>query len=142
MEAKVKPKRKTARKAKKPLKHAGGRPTIYRDEYADGIVEYFAEQEDFPTMAGYAASLNVGQKTVVNWTEKHPKFLLGYEKAKEIQEDRLVKMTLGGKYNPTFAIFFSKNRLGYVDKQEIKQEVNAKTSVSVENFFEDEKQQA
>lgn len=110
-----------------------GRPTKYEDWMADAMVAYFdASVGDFPTLAGFAASIGVSRDTLHDWAHaknvsgdlRNPSFSDAYKKAKDLQEQNLVRGALTGIYNPTFAIFTAKNVLGWRDK--VEQEITGK----------------
>lgn len=110
-----------------------GRPTKYEDWIPEAMMEYFdKEVGEFPTLAGFAAHINVTRETLHDWataknpdgSHRHSDFSYAYKKAKELQEANLVKGALTGAYNPTFAIFTAKNVLGWRDK--IEQEITGK----------------
>ena len=114
-------------------KHPGGRPTKYEDWMVDAILKYFdTSVGDFPTLAGFAASIGVSRETLHDWATakgvdgalRNQQFSDAYKKAKDLQEQNLVKGALTGVYNPTFAIFTAKNVLGWRDK--VEQEITGK----------------
>lgn len=110
-----------------------GRPTKYKPEYCQDIIEYF-QREPFtpvydangdiafdkngkpvlmpcslPTLSGYAVKLGVNPETVLNWTKKHEDFLESYKLAKAMQEEILIQNGLAGNYEKAFTIFLAKN---------------------------------
>lgn len=119
-----------------------GRPTDYKEEYCEEIVEYFSEEpfterevthskkngeswttyEDvanaFPTFAGFAAKIGVHRDTLNEWIKVHPEFSDAYNKAKDLQEEFLVQNALKNLYAQPFAVFTAKNVLGWRDKSE------------------------
>ena len=122
---------------------AGGRPTKYRREYCDQIIEYFSKppEEDlfettyfpngtiksqkpikapweFPTFQRFAWSIGVNMAQLQRWQDKHPEFRIAYAHAKEIQEAIWLQESMAGRYNPQFSKFFGVNCLGYKDKVE------------------------
>lgn len=107
-------------------KNKGGQPTKYKPEYCQGIIDYFNSEitdakgkyNDFPIIAGYAAKIGVNRDTLFEWAKVHPKFSDSLKAVKAKQEQILVKGAMTNNYNPTFAIFFAKNNLGYKDKPE------------------------
>lgn len=114
-------------------KNLGGRPTKYEDWMADAILKYFAAAVgNFPTLAGFAASIGVSRETLHDWATakdvsgdlRNPTFSDAYKRAKELQEENLVRGALTGAYNATFAIFTAKNVLGWRDK--VEQEITGK----------------
>ena len=106
-------------------KHPGGRPTAYRPEFCDEIVEYFERtttddgEAFFPQFVGFAHSIGVTRNTLLNWCEVHPEFLSAYQSAKGLQEQALVAHTLAGRFNATFAGLTAKNILGWRDRQDL-----------------------
>ena len=130
-----------------------GRPTKYKPEFADKMVEFFSQPPirevttidakgnettqvlpgHFPTLARFATNIGVTKDTLHDWATakhietgelKHPDFLSAYKKAKDLQEANLVEGTIAGAYNSTFAIFTAKNVLGWRDK--VEQEITGK----------------
>jgi len=129
-----------------------GRPSLYREEFADQLVEFFnisptrevtvrdkngdeKVQElpnKFPTLARFATIVGVTRETLHDWATstnedgelKYPEFSYAYKRAKDFQEAILVEGTMNGAYIPSFAIFTAKNVLGWRDKTE--QEVTGK----------------
>lgn len=128
-----------------------GRPSDYKDEYADLLLAYFQMpawdtavdgkmvEGWFPTLAGFCCQIGVTQKTLWNWssatkddgiTPKHEEFLLAYEMVKEYQQDYFTKGYMAGKYsNPAIGTLIAKNLLNWKDKQEVDQTVVAKVEV-------------
>jgi len=143
-----------------------GRPTLYKEEYADDLIKFFdiepySEITDkdgkggertrlmpnkFPTLARFACNCGVTRDTLYEWATgkdengelKHPNFSYAYKRAKEYQESLLVEGTMNGAYNAPFAIFSAKNILGWKDKHE--QEVTGANSgplvISLNNLDE------
>lgn len=123
----------------------GGRPTRYKPELIDELLEFFdvelsEEKEitfsrkdgstvtkfevvatDLPTLAGFCRHLGIARDTLTEWQNKHPEFSSAVRKCKEIQEEHVVINALQNRTNPVFSIFFAKNNLGYKDKQEVDQ---------------------
>jgi len=126
------------------MKHAGGRPTIYKKEYVGELLKYFNVDpsfevpvdfydkqgnikkstvtfvaNDLPTLAGFASKIGVHRETLNNWGEEHEEFFDAIKRAKDFQENILVSNALGSRYNPAFSIFFAKNNLGWKDRSDI-----------------------
>jgi hypothetical protein len=123
-----------------------GRPTEYRPEFAEMMIEYFKKpawdvvadgkiiKGYFPTMAGFAAHIGTTRMTLWSWaaavsqdgTPKYPEFLYTYERAKDYQEDYFIKGYLAGKYrNPAIGAMIAKNLFNWRDKQKLEQTVTA-----------------
>ena len=110
-----------------------GRPTKYEDWIPEAMLAFFSRGVgNFPTLAGFAASIGVSRETLHDWATakdvsgdlRNPIFSDAYKRAKELQENNLVEGALTGAYNPTFAIFTAKNVLGWRDK--VEQEITGK----------------
>ena len=144
---KRKPKAKPVEGVAVPEKRGRGRPTVYRDEFPDMLLEFFGQSPtrevtvrdakgnerteilpgQFPTLARFATNIGVTKETLHDWATsrnietgelRHPEFSSAYKKAKDLQEANLVEGTISGAYNSTFAIFTAKNVLGWRDKTE------------------------
>ncbi len=116
-----------------------GRPSAYKPEYAQAIIDYFANAplyeevriphykngelawEDIkrfpprlPTLVQFAKSIGVCYPTVYNWqclghASFHEEFLDAYYRAKKMQKDFLIQCGLSGIYNASFAQFTAIN---------------------------------
>jgi len=130
------------------IKHPGGRPTKYKPEYCQQIIEFFdvepyrtiietrtykdgsvreSEKDianDLPFFEKFAHDIGVTVETLQEWKRVHPEFSLAYKKAKKMQERNWKACSLRGLYNPAFTIFMGKNVYGWTDRQAL--EVNAK----------------
>jgi hypothetical protein len=123
------------------------RPTKYKEEYCDMILEYFdidsgydvevenskgvmqsvRHASNLPTLAGFARKIKVHRDTIHHWANEQnengelirPDFSDALKLAKECQEDILVQNGLKGGYNATFAIFAAKNIIGWRDTKEV-----------------------
>lgn len=118
-----------------------GRPTKYKPEYCEKIIEYFdvkpyiqrtktirqkdgsvseIEEDypnDLPTLAGFSVSIDVDRDTLKEWAKVHPDFSAAYKKAKAMQYDFLVTNGMRGLTVPSFTIFAAKNIMYWRDKQ-------------------------
>ena len=128
---------------KRPL----GRPTLFKEEYADKLIAYFDIEayerrplldkegnekgseivpNKFPTLARFANIIGVTRDTLYEWSTaknedeslKYPDFSYAYKKAKEYQEAILVEGAMANAFHANFAIFTAKNVLGWRDKHE------------------------
>jgi len=118
-----------------------GRPSKYKPEYIDAILEYFSvepyeektkrvasqgkqieidytDANDMPTFAGFACSIEVHRGTLHEWCRDYPEFYNAYKRAGELQENFLVINGLKSTINTAFGIFTAKNVLGWRDKVE------------------------
>ncbi len=79
-------------KAKK--KHAGGRPTLYKPEYATEahikkFIAHCKRNEQIVTLCGYAVYIDVVEETFLLWKKAHPKFISTIERIKQISKNQL-----------------------------------------------------
>jgi hypothetical protein len=101
---------------------ATGRPTSYKPEYCDKLVEHMADGNSFET---FGATIGVCRDSLYTWEKKYPDFSdakrLGREKALSWWE-KVGKLGMMGKikgFVPAIWIFSVKNRFGWTDKVEI-----------------------
>lgn len=115
------------------------RPTLYREEYIQGMIDYFnqplyiikkkqvasggrkveVEEErpnSMPTFESYAISIGVTHHTLKNWCDKHPDFFTAYALCKDIQKKFILEHGMMGNYNPGFAKFIAVNVTDLRDK--------------------------
>lgn len=111
---------------------AGGRPTKYKPEYCQDLIDFFnvepyRELSDqngkeylmpgrFPTLAGWCGKKLISRQTLHEWVSVHPEFSDAYKVAKELQEDLLIRGGIAGAYATAFAVFTAKNAIGWRDK--------------------------
>ena len=122
-----------------------GRPTLFREEYAEQLLSYFDKEPyerrplldkdgnekgsevvptKFPTLARFATMIGVTRDTLYEWSTatnedgslKHSDFSYAYKRAKEYQEAILVEGAMAGAFQANFSIFTAKNVLGWRDK--------------------------
>jgi len=110
-----------------------GRPTKYRPEYCEKIIEFFdrklVEIEmipytdkngnekvkeimrpcRLPTFERFAFEVGVCRDTLLTWCDQYEDFFCAYKKAKDLQKEILMQNTLSNLYNAPFAIFSAKN---------------------------------
>lgn len=124
-------------------KNKDGRPTDYDPKYCDEILEYFDTEttrevdktlimkngsivetteevpNKMPQFSKFARKIGVCEKTLLNWTEKHDKFLQAYNTCRAIQQEFIVDNGLLGFYQPNFAKFIAINYTNMKDKTEV-----------------------
>lgn len=125
-------------------KHPGGRPTKYKPEYCQQIIEFFSSPltkiikqtritkngsqiiqeiespEKIPTKERFAHIIDVNTDTLIEWTKEWPEFSEAYIRAGELQRDFLVQNTLPGRYDSRFAQFFAQNCCGMKQESSVK----------------------
>ena len=124
-------------------KNKGGRPTKYKPEYCQKLLEFFDKPRfkrilvkkgvkskgtkdeyqlvanELPTFERFAHEIGVHYDTLREWVKVHPEFSEAWKRAKAIQKDFLIQNGLLGLYNSTFAIFTAKNITDMKDKVEM-----------------------
>ncbi len=114
----------------------------YKDEYCENLLSFFAEQEreivyereyykdgtlkketpkivlptKYPTFEKFATSIGVTAQTLLNWTEKHPRFLSAYAHAKDMQLAIIKGNAITKNYDASFAKFLLVNEYGMSDR--------------------------
>lgn len=131
------------KKTVKDIPKKVGRPTDYRPEYCEQMIEYFSEApysekmktvvtkmgdvvevptveaSDFKSLAAFANRLGVHKDTLHEWSKVHPEFSDAYKRAKQFQEEWLSVNGNKGLLNPAFSIFTAKNVIDWRDKRDI-----------------------
>lgn len=119
----------------------GGRPSEYRPEYVQRLLDYFNIDETrilhktiedkkgniitvetevgskFPTLEGFACrEVGVAYRTLLEWGKKHPEFKEALELARTHQSRIMLTNALLGHYTQPSAVLFMKTNMGYVDR--------------------------
>jgi len=107
----------------KTTKHAGGRPTKYKSEYAtrEFIVDFKAwckQTETLVSLCGYACYLEVCEDTLYEWAKIHPKFSESLAKLKQLSKQELINRGLTSQYSPNMAKFVLSANHGMAEKTE------------------------
>jgi len=132
-------------------KDLGGRPTKYEDRFCQLMIDYFNKEtykvvllenkkgieepheipSPLPTFEGFATSIGICKKTLLNWTVEHKEFLHAYELCKDYQKEILIQNGLMGNYNCLFAKFVAINATDMKEKQEIEHsgDINIKVDI-------------
>jgi transposase-like protein len=95
-----------------------GRPTVYKPEYDDLIVQRANEGACF---AEFAAEIGVSRQTLHNWKKAHPSFLDAYTRAEQVGEAHWAKrlrteLMIDNKANAPLVKLYFANRFGWSDK--------------------------
>lgn len=116
-----------------------GRPSKYRAEFCEGIIEYFeaplkrvnevvkAENASGElvevqtiirpaTLFGFAAKCGVGYQTLLEWEKIHTEFAEAMGQARALQGDLTVQMGASGGFKTAFAVFMMKNTHRWSDQ--------------------------
>ena len=121
-----------------------GRPTKYKPEYCQAIIDWFSGEttrtgiktittakgtvieeetilpEKLPLFERFAHSIGVNCDTLVEWATKHPQFSAAYMHAKQLQKSFLIENGIQGLYESKFAIFVAKNVTDMKDQTDVK----------------------
>lgn len=120
----------------KPEGYVFGRPTAYKPEYCQMLIDHCAEGYSFESFAG---RINVCSNTLTNWCKDYPDFFRAKNQAKQkmlfIDEQTLNYGAKGliENYNAASQIFKMKAVHKWSDKQEIDlSSVNKNTNLNVD----------
>ena len=119
-----------------------GRPTKYKPEYCQAIIDYFdvepytikdmtitksdgtqidkTEEEaiNIPMLYKFAMKLGVNIDTLYEWARVHKEFSVALNTARECQLNVLIQNALRDNYSSYFAFQMAKNMFGWRDKVE------------------------
>lgn len=121
------------------MKHPGGRPTDYKPEYCQMMLDHFnqplyvtkkkeiasggrkviVEEEkpnSMPTFERFALNIGVIHETLRNWCKSNPEFFAAYSACKDIQKNFILEHGMMGGYNAGFAKFVAVNVTDLRDK--------------------------
>lgn len=102
-------------------KGPGGRPSLYRPEYCEQIVEHMS---DGASILSFAAKIGVSRATIDNWAKEHPEFLGALQRGKSAcaawWESVGRNLAITGEGNAAMVIFGLKNMAAdeWRDKQQ------------------------
>lgn len=102
-----------------------GRPSSYKPEYCESLIDKMASGFSFEAFAG---SVNVSKETAYNWCDKHPEFLyakkIGFALCQLWWETEGHKGLRDKTFNSAIWIFNMKNRFNWRDKHEVDAKVD------------------
>ena len=98
-----------------------GRPTKYKSEYCDLVIEKMSQGYSKEAVAGF---IGIAKDTLYNWIKAHKEFSDAIKRGEMLsqvfwEELGLVGTTEGKNFNATAWIFNMKNRFNWRDKQDI-----------------------
>lgn len=121
----------------KPATYTFGRPSNYRPEYCQALLQYFSAADSWemynanktstaqivpssklPTFERWAAALGVGQRTLGEWCVKYPEFAEAYAIAKDLQKSFLMELGAAGVGNQTIQLMLRTNHGMKEEKEE------------------------
>ena len=96
----------------------GGRPTKYKPEYCDQLIEFMAKGFSFEAFAG---EIEVALDSLSKWVNEHDAFSASKKIGQAMSRKWWEKagqdgMYAGKAFNPTVWIFAMKNRFGWKDQ--------------------------
>lgn len=101
-----------------------GRPTVYRNDFCELLIEHMSNGMSFESFAGHP-KVRVARAQLYVWREKHKEFQDAFEKGQSGKEYYLEGIALQASLNPkTFPVntgllcFFLKNQIGWKDRVE------------------------
>lgn len=102
-----------------------GRPTDYKHEYCDLLINHMAEGLSFESFAG---KVNVSKQTIYDWMQKNPEFLDARKKGDALsllwwEKEGKDGMWSGKQFNAAIWMINMKNRHGWRDRVEMKADV-------------------
>ena len=118
-----------------------GRPTKYKQEYCDMVIEHMSEGA---SLTSFAASIDVSRSTIDNWMSENPEFLEAVKIAKakcgQWWEQLGRSNAITGQGNATLVIFGLKNMAPdeWREKQEIVQTGTMTHKVKLEELTDEE----
>ncbi len=104
------------------VQKSAGRPTEYREEYCDLIIEHMASGL---SMESFAGTLRVSRDSLYEWRKKHPRFSDSIKIGQDLSLLFWEKLGLAGStgrikgFNPATYIFTMKNKHRWRDQVEI-----------------------
>lgn len=110
-----------------------GRPSEFKEEYCEMLVEHLSKGLSFSSFAGV---IGVCEDTVYRWAKEHPTFSeskkIGWPKSKLMWEQMGIDGANGTleKFNTGAWIFNLKNRFGWKDKTET--ELTTKIEINID----------
>ena len=129
------------------MAHAGGRPTKYKPEFCQDIIDFFSrplyitkkikkwidgkeevlEQDvpnETPFLIKWTEKIGVSHDAPCEWAKVHPEFSDALYRAKRLQESFLVELGIKGDHNGFMTFQTLKNVSGWRDEQHLKQQVD------------------
>lgn len=93
------------------MAHAGGRPSEYKQEYCEKVIEYMTQGD---SKVAVAAKLGIARDTLYQWAKEHKEFSDTIKRGLDLSqvwwEDLGKELVLQGQGNATAWIFNMKNR--------------------------------
>lgn len=111
-------------KAPKAPSNPVGRPTVYKPEYCEMLIEHMRNGASFDT---FGVVIGVSKDTLYDWVERHQEFLdakkVAFDESKKCWENIMYQQATGKINGSSTALIFAlKNRFpkDYRDRTEVK----------------------
>lgn len=105
----------------------GGRPIEWTDseiaKETEALHKWIADPKNY-FFTSFLNERNLDPKQVQRFCEYDPEFCQAFERAKQIQEQRLVEGALNRKFDPGFTKFVLQNKSGWKEKSEVSGDAN------------------
>lgn len=117
------------------VKKKWGRPTKYREEYDEILIDHMSKGLSFES---FGAVVDVYKEALYEWVKKHPSFAnakkTGSLKSQLFWEKIGISGTVGkiNGFNNGSWIFNMKNRFNWADKHEVNQTGNSKIEIVID----------
>lgn len=124
-----------SKKLEKPEGYVFGRPTKYRKEYCQKLIDHMAEGLSFDCFGG---DIPVVDSTLYYWLDKHPDFSEAYKIGKKRQREFWEKLGRAGaagkidNFNSAAWIFNMKNRFAWKNDITINSNQTRTVNVNIE----------
>ena len=139
-----------ARKAEYVPPQTFGRPSKYRPEYCQQMIEFFQRPlthtkiktyttkagtvieepievpNELPTLEEFSESIGIWKQNLLEWTKIYPDFHAAYVRAKQLFRDFIVKNGITARYDSRFAMFIAVNDTDLKDSKDV--QVNVQLS--------------
>ena len=127
----------------KPTPKPMGRPSLYRPEYCQQLLDFVNKDPLENSVDAFAISIDVSDVTLYEWRKVHEDFSNSMRKAQQIRRvamESLGKAFITGKNrhgNAHVYQFFMRNwfKEHYVERVEMKQEIEAKVETGLTDEF-------
>jgi hypothetical protein len=124
-----------------------GAPVKYHDGVPDQLLDFFDKplfQEIngktmpnfLPTIEKFCFDIDIAVSTFYEWIKKYEDLSKAFEKAKQIQKNQLMQLSLLGFYKEGFAKFVAINITDMRDSKEVSHDVSSEVKKLVVNLSE------
>lgn len=104
----------------------------YKDEYAQQLLDYVADDSiKVHSFSRFAGIIGVSERTLIDWSEKHPQFSTAYARAKEMMKDEIIIGTITREFDSNFAKFLLINNYNMTDRSTIETAQEAPFEVNI-----------